>query len=287
MTSQEHNVFISVAPNGARKTKEQAPPIPLSIEELAEEAYHCQQAGAVLYHLHIRDKDQKHILDAEQYKDTIAAIKEKVGDNMVIQSTTEAVGIYTPEQQITLVEELKPEATSLALREFIPSPDYEASSCEFLNWVTTEGIFAQYILYSPEELSYYLTLKELGKILNNNDFLLFVLGKKHAKSNDNSAYATPKDLAPFLDILQKHPTLAPKGWAICAFGGYELDCMIGAATQGGHVRIGFENNHLLKDQSPAPSNAGLIKQFVNEKSKIPVNIGKIHEFTEIFEINIL
>lgn len=284
-TPENHTIFISVAPNGARKTKEEVPTIPITPEELAEEAFHCQQAGAVLFHLHIRDKEQRHILDANQYAETIAAIKERVGHEMVIQTTTEAVGIYNTEQQIALVEKLMPEAASMALREFIPTPDYEASSCAFFNWASKQGIFIQYILYSPEELTYYLRLKQEGKIAAHNDFVLLVLGKKHAKSSDASAYARPDDLTPFLQALQQHQDTAPKAWAVCAFGGYELDCMTAAAHHGGHVRIGFENNHLLHNQSYAPTNAALLTQFTEEISKKPhFSISDYHNFRSFFHI---
>ena len=48
---------------------------------------------------------------------------------------------------------------------------------------------------------------------------------------------------------------------VCAFGPLEYDIMVKAAENGGHARIGFENNLYLKDGTLAPDNAALIKQF--------------------------
>jgi uncharacterized protein (DUF849 family) len=63
--------------------------------------------------------------------------------------------------------------------------------------------------------------------------------------------AQPQDLQTYLT--------ASKGielnWAICAFGQNELLCASEALHRGGSIRIGFENNILLPDGSPAKDNA--------------------------------
>ena len=50
-------------------------------------------------------------------------------------------------------------------------------------------------------------------------------------------------------------------WSICAFGHREFDVMTDAIANGGHCRVGFENNLYLKDGSLAPSNADLVRQL--------------------------
>ena len=47
---------------------------------------------------------------------------------------------------------------------------------------------------------------------------------------------------------------------MCAFGAAEHACGAAAAALGGHVRVGFENNLLLKDGRVAPDNAALVAQ---------------------------
>lgn len=257
-------LFISVAPNGARKTTSTVPTIPVTTQTIADEAKRCKEQGAALFHLHIRDDEQQHTLDVNRYREVIHAIKEQIGSDLVIQSTSEEVGKYSAEEQIAMVKELKPEAISLALRELKRASNY----IDFFQWVVDQNIFAQFILYSPEEV------KEFGQLLSDNKlsitkpFVLFVLGKKHAASNDSSQYAQPEDLKPFLDAY--HTYLQPHNaeFAVCAFGGNELDCMLAAINAGGHVRIGFENNHLLADQTPAPHNAALVEQLTQ---KLPPN----------------
>ncbi len=255
-------IIISFAPNGAKKTKADHPNIPLFAEEIAIEAKNCRDAGAALIHLHIRDKNQVHLLDVETYRKTIKAIKDKVGDDLIIQVTSESVDIYGPEQQMDMVRELKPEAVSLAIREIIPDVSYEAKAKEFFKFLHKNKIFPQFILYSPKEVEYFAELIERGYIPQEKKFVLFVLGKKNGP-NIASAYAKPEDLQPFVDVYNKRLKDKHVIWATCAFGGYENSCMLEAVKLGGNPRIGFENNLLMQDGTTANTNADLIKQFVN------------------------
>jgi 3-keto-5-aminohexanoate cleavage enzyme len=252
-------LIISVAPNGARKTKKDHPAIPLNPAELAQEAKACAEAGAALFHLHIRDQEDRHSLDVDRYRAAIDAIKTAVGENIIIQATTESCGIYTPEQQIDMVKNLQPEAISVAIRELIPSPDHIEQGKDFLAWVHAQKIMPQYILYSPEEIKYFSELRAQGVIPAGNKYFLFVLGKKNAP-DVASSYATPADVAKF--VQSKNQYLQPDDvWGICAFGAHENACMLEALKHGGHARIGFENNHVLEDGSVAANNAALVVQL--------------------------
>lgn len=266
--------IIMVAPNGAKKTKQDLPQIPLSPQELAIEAKNCANAGASIYHLHVRDKNQGHTLDVGIYAEAIAAIKKQAGDNIIIQATTENVGIYSPPQQMQMVYDLKPEAISAAIREFIPTPEYEAAAKDFFHWVSAENIWPQFILYSPEEIKYFGDLKKRGIIPEKNNFVLLVLGKKQ-KEQTKDAFAKPQDLDPYLAAVKE--TGLDLTWAICAFGGYENECMKYAVSKGGHARIGFENNHWLADESTAPSNAALVEQFVKTSGVKPISAPELRK----------
>src|SRR3546814_8966912 len=67
-----------------------------------------------------------------------------VGDRMVIQVTSEAVGIYSPAQQMEMVRAVEPEAVSLAIRELVHDGE-EAAARDFLAWLVGAGILPQYI----------------------------------------------------------------------------------------------------------------------------------------------
>lgn len=249
-------VIISVAPNGARKTKQDHPNIPITPQELAREAKDCLAAGASLFHLHIRNDDQSHSLDANRYKAAISAIKETVGDGLILQVSTECCGIYLPQDQINLVKATCPESASIGVRELVPNVSAKEAAKAFLAWSQEKHILIQYILYSAEDVIYFSELCKEGIIPKQACyFLLFVLGKKSGQVST----ASPSELAPFLEAKnQLNDTVE---WAVCAFGNQELDCMLEAVKHGGHVRIGFENNDKLKNGTTAQNNAELISQF--------------------------
>ncbi len=256
-------ILILVAPNGAKKTKKEHPHIPLEVNEIAEEALRCRDAGAVLCHLHIRDKNHVHSLDVDTYKRTIDAIRNKVGNSMIIQATSESVDIYEADEQMAMVRALKPEAVSLAVREVIrDKAKDESKASEFFFEIEELGIQPQFILYTPEEVRYFADLRARDKLPKGRKFVLFVLGKKTGSPFDKASFSVPDDLDPFLETFDQGLALAETDWAVCAFGGNERDCMLKSIACGGHARIGFENNLLMADGSLAPNNAALIEQFV-------------------------
>ncbi|MEF1305597.1 3-keto-5-aminohexanoate cleavage protein, partial [Vibrio owensii] len=140
-------IAIIVAPNGARKTKQDHDQLPMTIEELVAEAKVCQTAGATMIHLHARDAQGTHSLEVDDNLEIYHTVKAAVGDSMIVQLTTEAVGMYSPQQQMALIKAVKPEAASFALRELIPDEQSEEQGFAFFDWVAAQGILSQIILY--------------------------------------------------------------------------------------------------------------------------------------------
>jgi uncharacterized protein (DUF849 family) len=245
-------LVVMVAPNGARRTKADHPALPITPTEIAREAALCAEAGAGVLHLHVRDRSGGHSLDPARYRAAIEAIRETVGDRLVIQITTEAVGRHAPAEQMQVVRELHPEAVSLALAELIPDDVATADATFFLAWLQRERIAPQYILYSPAEVARFHELRARRVIPQRRPLALFVLGRYAHK-----AEAAPADLLPFLAV---HDPDCP--WSLCAFGRREGACVLTAAALGGHVRVGFENNLWRADGELAASNAELVLQVV-------------------------
>ncbi len=245
-------LILAVAPNGARKTQADHPAVPISPAEIAATAAAAQAAGASMIHLHVRDAEQKHSLDVGAYREATAAVREAVGDRMVIQVTSEAVGIFTAQQQMAMVRELQPEAVSLAIREVVPEGG-EDEAREFLAWLVGADILPQYILYAAEDVERFGKLQADGVVPPGPAFLLFVLGRYTPGQR-----SVPNDLLPFLSEIEAWPEAGKLPWAICAFGPKETACVTAAATLGGHARVGFENNLFLPSGQQARDNAELV-----------------------------
>ncbi|MCG8350021.1 MAG: 3-keto-5-aminohexanoate cleavage protein [Chloroflexales bacterium] len=250
-------MLVMVAPNGARKTKADHPRVPITPAELAATAASCLAAGAAAIHLHVRDQNDAHTLDTTAYQAAITAIRDRVGERMIIQVTTEAVGIYSPEQQMAMVQELKPEAVSLALRELLPDAAAERAAAAFLGWLLRERIWPQYILYSVEDIARFHDLRAREVIPGDTPSVLFVLGRYTIGQQ-----SVPVDLLPFLSSWNQ-PQVS---WSVCAFGVREAACALSAATLGGHIRVGFENNTLRADGTPARDNAELVSTIASPAS---------------------
>lgn len=267
-------LMLMVAPNGARKSKQDHPALPISPEELALCAEECLAAGASMLHLHVRDRDGGHTIDADTYRKALKAIDQQVGKKLIVQVTSEAVGIYNKEQQMAMVRDLKPEAVSLALRELCPDEADEASMHDFIVWMRQEHVMPQYILYSPEEVLRFKKLKNKGFFLDDLPHALFVVGRYQK----NSTLITEELLDPFLENLTKNDF----PWSVCSFGPMENKIALKASSMGGHCRIGYENNIYLSNGNISQNNAQLILQFSQMISSGNRILAKADEIREAY-----
>jgi len=245
--------ILSVAPNGARKTRADHPAVPILPDELALCARDCRDAGASLFHLHVRDEGGGHSLDVERYRAAAAAIRAAVGETLILQVTTEAGGRFQPDVQRAVVETLRPEAASLGLRELLPpgaDAGQKATFARFLAASRQAGVLLQFILYDAEDYRRLEALQAEGIVPPGRLSLLFVLGR-YTKDMQSD----PETLSPFIEA-----GASAHLWAVCAFGRREADCAAAALAVGGHARVGFENNLHLADGSLAPDNAALVRQ---------------------------
>lgn len=249
--------LIMVAPTGARRTKADHPNLPITIPEIIETARHCHAAGAQLLHAHVRDESGKHTLDAGLYTELLSEMATQV-PTMHVQITTEAVGIYSPAQQRAVVEKVQPKMVSVALREMMAEDD-TTTLRQFYHHQTEAGTVLQHILYAAEDLVRLAQEIAQGTIPGENLSLLFVLGR-YTKNQQS----TPADLTPFLTEMAQSRHAKNAEFMVCAFGQAEIACLLSAAEKGGNCRIGFENNILNADGTPATSNADRVEQLVKK-----------------------
>ncbi|WP_281990616.1 3-keto-5-aminohexanoate cleavage protein [Sulfitobacter geojensis] len=243
---------LMVAPNGARKTKADHPALPMTLDEVVATAVECHVAGADGLHLHLRDKQGGHILDAGLYREALGALRQAVPD-MALQITSEAVGIYGPAVQRQVVEDAKPQAASVSLAEMLADDDKRAAVAFYDRCVQAE-IAVQHILYGPHDLLAMSDLLGDGSLDRETLQMIFVLGRY-----TQGQQSTPADLDPFLEWMEQ--TCPAAQWAVCAFGKQETACLGAALARGGHVRVGFENSFWNADGSMAASNAERVREI--------------------------
>jgi 3-keto-5-aminohexanoate cleavage enzyme len=239
-----------VAPNGARKGHADHPNLPVTIDEIACDAVECHLAGAQAIHVHVRDDEGRHSIDASRYIATTDAVRHLAGRELIVQMTTEAVGQFTPPQQIAAVRAVRPEAVSIAVKELVPDASAETAAAELYDWAHRNSIAVQHILYTPGEFDRLLDLVARGVIPGKRHSLIFPLGRYVANQESD-----PAELIPFAAKVLDNGGAERFDWWVCAFGASETASLVAAAALGGHCRIGFENSFINADGSRAASNA--------------------------------
>lgn len=247
---------LMVAPNGARRTKEDHPALPITISEIVSTARACNLAGADGIHIHVRDAKGGHILDAGIYREVLRELEIAVPD-MQLQITTEAVDKYSAREQRQLVKDVRPKSVSVSIAEMFSDGNVK-DTLNFYRWCHDENIAVQHILYGPDDLALMDDRLGTAEFTEDPQQMLFVLGR-YTKNQQSH----PEDLMPFMNWLSGKRWQAD--WAVCAFGQGETDCLCHAYNNGGKVRIGFENSIWHKNGAIAEDNAARIKEFLAER----------------------
>jgi 3-keto-5-aminohexanoate cleavage enzyme len=89
--------LITAAMVGAETTRAQTPYLPISAEEIGEEAARCREAGAAMVHIHVRKPDGTPSQDTELFRAAVREIRKRC-DILVQTSTGGAVGMDVDER---------------------------------------------------------------------------------------------------------------------------------------------------------------------------------------------
>jgi uncharacterized protein (DUF849 family) len=240
---------IMVAANGARRSKEHHPRLPISLDEILLETQACAAAGAQALHLHIRDEAGQHTLDAGRYRETLREI-ERVLPGFPVQVTTESAGIFEVQAQLECLRALEPKAASISVREI--ARDVTLARMVY-GQCADAGTHVQHILYNMDDWHQFRAWQNDGTINAGQDDVILVLGKYAPPRN-----AMQSDLADFVSVFNQ----ACGRVMVCAFGRVEHQVLCAAAAMGADLRIGFENNIYGEDGRLAVSNADQIARLV-------------------------
>lgn len=257
--SRMEKLIISVATTGSTTSKQDNPNLPITPAEIADEVYHCWQAGASIAHIHVRDKAGERSMDIDLFKETVKLIKEKC--NIIINLTTSGSGEITEEQRLRPVE-LKPEIASFDAGSLNFGPRVFINSPQFLEKLALKmkqyNVKPEIEVFDAGMVSNALRLFKKGYLELPLHFQ-FVLGVKGGME------ATARNLI-FL-----HDSIPPEStWSVVGIGKGQLPMSLISMTIGGHVRVGMEDNIYLHKGVLAQSNA----QFVERMVKLAREIGR-------------
>jgi len=249
-------LVITAALVGAETTREQTPYLPISPEEIAQEAKRCRDAGASIVHLHVREPDGKPSQSAALFKETIERIRVLAPDLICQTSTGGAVGMDVDEraQPLGLTGAARPDMATLTTGTvnfgdevfWNPRPLVR----EIAKRMRAAGIVPEIECFDAGMVDEAFALQKEG-LLDFPAHFDFVLGVPGALAAKVAA----------LDFLR---TQIPEGstWTVAGVGRHQLPMAELAIERGGNVRVGLEDNIYVSKGVLAKGSFELVERVV-------------------------
>lgn len=246
-------LIITAAISGAEVTKEMNPAVPYTIEEFVREARSAYDAGASIIHLHVRTDAGVPTQDKDRFRVIIDAIKQSCPEVIIQPSTGGAVGMTNDERlQPT---ELYPEMATLDCGTLNFGGDEIFENTEntikyFGERMIDKGIKPELEVFDKSMIDMALRLANKGYIKSPMHFD-FVMGVNGGIAGG---------LRDFVFLRESIPSDAT--YTVAGIGRYEFPLAIAAIIDGGHVRVGFEDNVNISRGVLARSNGELVAKVV-------------------------
>jgi len=275
-------LIITCALTGSAVFPSQTPYLPITPDQIADEAYKAYKVGAAIVHVHVRDPETGiPTADLNVWRETLTKIKEKC-DAIICVTTGGGPGM-TAEERIAVVPEFEPEMCSFDIESMnfglFPLVDrikewkfpWEKPVMEMSKDFVFKNTFADLEVFAKAmrehnvkpEVEIYGTngLYNTGFLLRTGQldlpvhiqYVLGVLG---------GTYSTPYELVHLQ--TETHRILGPDNYTWSVIGiGYPAEFRLGAVaiSMGGHVRVGLEDNIFVRRRVLAKSNAELVEKI--------------------------
>jgi uncharacterized protein (DUF849 family) len=248
-------LIINLAPTGVRPTKAQNPAVPLSCDEIVADAQAAVGHGASMIHLHVRNAEGAPVCDAEAMGDTIAEIRARCPDVVLVSSTTGRAGGGLEDRlaPLYLNGERKPDMASLTLSSLNFTTGASVNSPETVEALARtmreQGV-------RPELEVFDLGMVNMAKVLIRKGLIESPYYFNILLGNVATAQASLFHLAALVNDL-------PEGsiWSLAGIGNAQPRMTaLGAAAADG-VRVGLEDNLWLdEDRAQLATNAGLVRR---------------------------
>jgi len=260
-------LIINAAITGMVPTKKDNPHVPVSVDQIIDDAINCYKAGASIVHVHARDSEQKPTYKKEIYAKIIEGIKSQCA-NVIICATTSGRVHNTFEKRSQVLElsgDLKPDMGSLTM-----------GSLNFPN---------QSSVNTPEMIERLaLKMKENGIVPEIEIFETGMISTTKVMMLFGSIYSVPATL---FDLSYMVKNLPPEvHWAAAGIGIFQLKINLASILMGGHIRVGLEDN-LYYDQAKKElaTNEMLIKRIVNFANEIGRKVASAKEARDMLRIH--
>ena len=256
--------IITCALSGVAANRDQCAAIPYTPEEYAKETRRARDAGASVVHIHARYPDGSPSYRVEEYRAITEAILAETPD-IIINYSTGAVGVPI-EERVHQITALKPELGALNMG----SMNYAKYSSKrktlifdfvfanpfsdityLLEKMNSVGVKPECECFDTGHIGNVLPLIDMGLIEPPIQFSL-ILGVLGGAPPDARTLAHMASLLP-----------EPSTWEVIAISRKQWTLVAAAASLGGNVRVGLEDNFYLPTGEMASSNGDLVEAAAN------------------------
>jgi 3-keto-5-aminohexanoate cleavage enzyme len=263
-------VIITAAVTGSRPTKQMNLAVPYSPEEIAQSAIASWKAGAAIAHIHVRDPETgAPSSDIQLFNEVVDRIRSEC--DLILNLTTSGLFIQGDDvfEKRLRVMDLKPEICSLDVgsmnfrdRVFINPPDWSVHAAEKM---LDRGVKPEIEVFGIGHMRQALDLIKQGLIKDPPYFQLCLGVKWGIDATEDS----------FRFLRSKLPSNAT--WSVLGVGRHQLPMLELALVDGGHLRVGFEDNLYLRKGILAESNSQFVEQAVDMVHRCHREVASVDE----------
>jgi uncharacterized protein (DUF849 family) len=249
-------LLINFCPTGMIPTKAMTPHVPVSAEEVIEDACTALELGASIVHLHARETDGSPTWKGEIYERMIVGIRRHFPDAVMCVSCS---GRNFPEferrsEVLELTGAARPDMASLTLTS-LDFPSGTSQNAPEMVVALGEKMVANGIKPELECFDFGMVnaanmLLAKGRLGEAPHYFNLLLGSRY------SVPATARHLSNLVEDLP-----AGSVWAAAGIGQFQLPMHLLAIAMGGHCRVGIEDNIYFDfERRELATNAGMIER---------------------------
>jgi uncharacterized protein (DUF849 family) len=247
--------------SGALASRDQCPAIPYTPAEYAAEARRVVDEGGVMVHLHARKPDGAPSHEIEDFRAITDAIRAEVGDAVIVNYSTGALGVPI-EKRLAYLRELRPEVGALNMgsmnyakyssrrKDFVFKAVFENSFdtiTALLAGMVEHGIRPEHECFDSGHVASLDPLLDMGRLTPPLQ-VSFVMGVT------GGIRPTARNVA---HMAEQVPDV-PHQWGVIGISRAQWVLLAAALSLGGNVRVGLEDNFYLPEGEMARSNGELV-----------------------------
>jgi len=275
--------IVTCAVTGAIHVPTMSPHLPVTPQEITDEAVAAAEAGASIVHVHVRDPETgEPVSDVDLFREVAEGVADRC--DAIVQPTTGGGPNMTVEERVQVVPELEPEMASCnmgsinfglypildAYDEFEHDwePEFLEGTRDHIFPNTFESLETIVPLFEEHGTEPELECYDVGHLYNARHFvdrgilepplhLQFVMGIHGGIGADS------ENLNHMIRTADK---LFGDDYSFSVIGAGRMQFPLGsqAVSTGGHARVGLEDNLYLRKGELAESNADLVEKMVHQ-----------------------